>query len=168
MTAIVVLGVCTICNDGVETRLVSRAKKICLRHYRQQKASEAIEKAKEKKKEKGYSGISRFSEKGKKVNTADQKFYEDIWKSRPHRSEVSGEWLGDKMERIYMSHILPKSTYPRFRHVEENIFLMTREEHFIWEFGMPTGEQWERVKKIQKSLREVYNLIESKQSNRLK
>jgi hypothetical protein len=155
--AIVVLGVCKICNDGAEQRLISRAKGICLNHYRQQKAAEAIEKAKQQKKEKGYSGISRFSEKGKKVSALDQKFYEEIWKKRPHKSEVSGDPLPDKMERWYMSHILPKGNYPRFRHEEVNVLLMTKEEHFIWEFGMPTGEQWEKVKILRKRLQEMYN-----------
>jgi hypothetical protein len=72
------------------------------------------------------------SERGVKVANRDRSFFLGIWNKRPHFSQVSGEFLGHKFKAVFMSHVLPKSIYPNFRHYEKNIVLMSFEEHDAW------------------------------------
>ena len=53
----------------------------------------------------------------------------DIWKKRPHKSEISGTYLGKEAMSTYFHHILPKEKYPEACLDEENIILLTLEEH---------------------------------------
>jgi hypothetical protein len=53
----------------------------------------------------------------------------DIWKKRAHKSEVSGVYLGKEPMSTYFHHILPKEKYPEACLDEENIILLTLEEH---------------------------------------
>jgi hypothetical protein len=144
-----VFGFCKVCDDGTEKRLVSRAKGLCLHHYKVEQYAKA-------KLKKGKS-IAAVSEGQKEIEKRDSKFYRDVWRSRKHVSEISGEVLPDKMERFFMSHILTKKLYPHYRHNPENILLMTKAEHFNWEFCAPTGEKWVRAKELQERLRNEYN-----------
>jgi hypothetical protein len=52
-----------------------------------------------------------------------------IWSKREHRSEISGEKLGKEPLSIYFHHILPKEKYPEICLDEENIILLTLDEH---------------------------------------
>jgi uncharacterized protein YvpB len=58
-----------------------------------------------------------------------RKFFLEVWKKRQHYSEVSGEWLGKEPLSIYFHHILPKNKYPEAKFDEENIILLTFDEH---------------------------------------
>jgi hypothetical protein len=58
-----------------------------------------------------------------------RQFFLSIWKKRPHKSEVSGEFLGSEPMSTYFHHILPKEKYPDACLDEENIILLTLEEH---------------------------------------
>ena len=53
----------------------------------------------------------------------------DIWKKRAHYSEISGQYLGKEPMSTYFHHILPKEKYPEACLDEENIILLTLEEH---------------------------------------
>ena len=53
----------------------------------------------------------------------------DIWKKKRHYSEVSGLYLGKEPMSTYFHHILPKEKYPQACLDEENIILLTLEEH---------------------------------------
>jgi hypothetical protein len=53
----------------------------------------------------------------------------DIWKKKPHKSEVSGVYLGKEPMSTYFHHILPKEKYPEACLDENNIILLTLEEH---------------------------------------
>jgi hypothetical protein len=53
----------------------------------------------------------------------------EIWKKRKHYSEVSGAYLGKEPMSTYFHHILPKEKYPDACLDEENIILLTLEEH---------------------------------------
>jgi hypothetical protein len=55
--------------------------------------------------------------------------FREIWNERPHKSEVSGEFLGYEPRTIYFHHILPKSKYPEYKYIKENVILLTWEEH---------------------------------------
>jgi hypothetical protein len=148
-----VFGVCLECNDGVEVRLVSKAKKLCPYHYKMAARKRYFE----KQKQKGKMGISPISDKQKLINQEDIKFYRTIWRDRKHVSEVGGDKLGDEMDVWFMSHIIPKKLYPHYRHNPENILLMTKAEHFIWDHGIPDGAKWEKVKALRDRLKEEYN-----------
>lgn len=53
----------------------------------------------------------------------------EIWKKKRHYSEVSGIYLGKEPMSTYFHHILPKEKYPEACLDEENIILLTLEEH---------------------------------------
>lgn len=53
----------------------------------------------------------------------------DIWQKRRHYSEVSGRWLGKEALTVFFHHILPKSKYREAMFDEENIILLTFDEH---------------------------------------
>lgn len=69
----------------------------------------------------------------KERNTEDilqmQELFLDIWKTRPHKSEVSGVSLGKEPLSIYFHHILPKEKYPQAKYDEHNIILLSLDEH---------------------------------------
>ena len=53
----------------------------------------------------------------------------NIWKKKKHYSEVSGAYLGSEAMSTYFHHILAKEKYPEACLDEENIILLTLEEH---------------------------------------
>jgi hypothetical protein len=59
-----------------------------------------------------------------------------IWSKRPHRSEVSNTYLGKEPLTVFFHHILPKEKYPDTSLDEENIILLTLEEHDQVEMDM--------------------------------
>jgi len=68
------------------------------------------------------------SKGGVSVNK-DHLFFMEIWKKRPHRSEISGVYLGKEPSSAFFHHILPKNKYPEVRMDEENIILLTLDGH---------------------------------------
>lgn len=58
-----------------------------------------------------------------------QSVFMDIWFERPHKSEVSGRWLGKEALSVFFHHILPKEKYPEAMFDVENIILLTFDEH---------------------------------------
>jgi hypothetical protein len=58
-----------------------------------------------------------------------REFFLLYWKKMPHYSEVSGKYLGKEPMSTYFHHILPKEKYPEACLDEENIILLTLEEH---------------------------------------
>lgn len=68
------------------------------------------------------------SDKSEK-NQQMREFFLDIWKKRRHISEVSGDYLGGEPLTVFFHHILPKEKYPQAKYDEENIILLTLDEH---------------------------------------
>lgn len=58
-----------------------------------------------------------------------REMFMNIWKKKRHYSEVSGVYLGKEPMSTYFHHILPKEKYPEACLDEENIILLTLEEH---------------------------------------
>ncbi len=58
----------------------------------------------------------------------DNKFFEYVWKTKPHYCQECGKELGE-MKKWYMHHILPKSKYPYWRHDERNILMLCYQHH---------------------------------------
>lgn len=52
-----------------------------------------------------------------------------IWRKRRHVSEVSGDYLGKEPLSVFFHHILPKEKYPEAKLDEDNIILLTLDEH---------------------------------------
>jgi hypothetical protein len=80
-------------------------------------------------------------------------FFLSIWKKRPHKSEVSDAYLGSEAMSTYFHHILPKNKYPEACLDEENIILLTLEEHSNVENDM---YKYEEVNKKRNYLLEKY------------
>lgn len=69
------------------------------------------------------------------------RFFLQIWKKRPHKSEISGEFLGNEPLTVFFHHILPKEKYPLGALDEENIILLTLQEHDQVEMDMYRYEE---------------------------
>jgi hypothetical protein len=78
----------------------------------------------------------------------------NIWKKRKHYSEVSGVYLGSEPMSTYFHHILPKEKYPDACLDEENIILLTLEEHSNVENDM---YKYEEINERRKQLKLKYN-----------
>jgi hypothetical protein len=68
----------------------------------------------------------------KSKSTGQMVVFREIWEERSHVSEVSGEPLGDVLQPIFCSHLLPKGTYKKYRLDKRNIVLKTPDEHRLW------------------------------------
>jgi hypothetical protein len=79
----------------------------------------------------------------------------DIWKKRAHYSEITGQYLGKEPMSTYFHHILAKEKYPEACLDEENIILLTLEEHNNVENDM---YRYEEVNKRREQLKIKYNL----------
>ena len=102
----------------------------------------------------GQETIDRYEEEIRKT-VEMQTFFLHIWKKRPHKSEVSGTSLGSEALSTYFHHILPKSKYPESGLDEENIILLTMEEHDQVEMD-PT--RYEEVNKRRELLKKKYEI----------
>lgn len=56
-------------------------------------------------------------------------FFLSIWNKKPHYSEISKTYLGKEPLSTYFHHILLKSKVPEAAMDEENIILISSEEH---------------------------------------
>ena len=78
-----------------------------------------------------------------------------IWKKRPHKSEISGTYLGKHPLSIYFHHILPKEKYPQASLDEDNIILLSLDEHTNVENDI---YKYEIINKKREQLKIKYNL----------
>ena len=58
-----------------------------------------------------------------------REFFNKIWKKKIHYSEISNTYLGKEPLSVFFHHILPKEKHPEARLDEENIVLLTLDEH---------------------------------------
>lgn len=56
-------------------------------------------------------------------------FFKSIWNKRPHRSELSNSSLGNEILTIFFHHILPKNKYKELAFDEDNVIMLTFQEH---------------------------------------
>ncbi len=78
-----------------------------------------------------------------------------IWNKKSHRSEVSDLYLGEEPLTVFFHHILPKSKYPEACLDEENIILLTWEEHDQVEMDM---YRYEDINNRREQLKQKYNV----------
>jgi hypothetical protein len=83
-------------------------------------------------------------------------FFLQIWKKRLHLSEVSGLPLVGEPLHIYFHHILPKEKYPQAALDEENIILLTWEEHDQVEMDI---YRYEDINNRRELLKQKYEII---------
>jgi hypothetical protein len=81
--------------------------------------------------------------------------FDDIWNKKSHKSEISGEYLGKEPSTVYFHHILPKEKYPEAKFDEENIILLTFDEHNNVENDM---YKYEKINKKREQLKIKYKL----------
>lgn len=89
-----------------------------------------------------------------------KEMFDYIWETRDHISEVSGKPLlpkGDFKWHWQMAHILPKSSYPKWKYNSDNIMLMLPEEHATQERYPVFTDKRDRLK------REYYKLFYNKE-----
>jgi len=84
-----------------------------------------------------------------------QEFFLKIWKKRLHYSEVSMDYLGKEPLHTFFHHILPKEKYPQAAFDEENIILLTLDEHTNVESDM---YRYEEVNKRRERLKKKYEI----------
>jgi hypothetical protein len=72
---------------------------------------------------------SKFSAGNTEQISKMKEMFLSIWKKKPHRSEVSNTYLGNEPLTTFFHHILPKNKYPEAALDEENIILLTLQEH---------------------------------------
>jgi hypothetical protein len=89
----------------------------CFRHKPRKKLSSKMS----KKLDKSEDVVRKISEM--------QQFFLQIWRKRLHYSQVSMDYLGKEPLSVFFHHILPKEKYPQAMYDEENIILLTLEEH---------------------------------------
>ena len=89
----------------------------CFRHKPRKKLSSKVSKKLDKS-EQTTRNISKM-----------QQFFLQIWRKRLHYSQVSMDYLGKEPLTIFFHHILPKEKYPKAMFDEENIVLLTLDEH---------------------------------------
>lgn len=68
-------------------------------------------------------------ENRKKDKEREWRMFQKIWKQRPHKSQISATWLGQEALTVFFHHILPKENYEEARFDEDNIILLTFDEH---------------------------------------
>ena len=127
---------CKICGKNAETEY-------CFLHKKRKPLAIALRKK-----------LDKLEDKHRKYS--DQaRFFLQIWEKRPHKSEVSGEYLGKQPLSVFFHHILPKEKYPQGALDEENIILLTLQEHDQVEMDM---YRYEEVNTRREKLLIKYNL----------
>ena len=90
--------------------------------------------------------------------TGELVFFQGLWLIRKHKCTVCGENL-PIFSVYYMSHILPKSTYGKFRLYDKNVDIMCGICHPLWEHhqkDIKNKSQWRWVFIKKKQLKQEY------------
>lgn len=82
-------------------------------------------------------------------------FFMSIWTKRLHSSEVSHTYLGQEAFSVFFHHILLKEKYPQACFDEENIILLTLDEHTSVHTDM---YKYEEINKRREYLKIKYNI----------
>lgn len=92
--------------------------------------------------------------------TGEKVLFEVISKTRPHVSFITKRPLSGEPKTWWFAHVLPKSTYPKFRLYDKNIVLLTAEQHRDWDFGgraeLIMDPRWDKMFSLEAELKEEY------------
>jgi hypothetical protein len=90
----------------------------------------------------------------KKAGTeADKLFYQKIWEKRSHICYETGEYLGLEPRTYMFHHVLEKEKYPKYRHREWNIVLVTGDVHTLAHSNI---EKTPKIKRLREQLLKKY------------
>lgn len=112
----------------------------------------------EPKAKKKAKGLSRY-----KKPTGEKPMFENIWNSRPHKSEISETPIPEPSPFNFL-HVIPKgqNKYPKFKLYEKNIVLGTYDEHHIWDnarhLADPEDPKWARMYALEAVLIQEYKI----------
>lgn len=101
----------------------------------------------------------------KKEPTGELVLFQSIWATRPHRSFIDGEWLGDDMNVCFMAHVLPKAQnrYPKFKLYDKNIRLLSWAQHDLWDKGVRADlrllPEWSKMFELEEELKNEYKKL---------
>ena len=86
--------------------------------------------------------------------TLKEWLYEEFWEKKPRVSDISGSFLGNTFSTVHYHHILPKNKYPELTFKEDNIIILTWDEHQNVESSM---YKYEEINKRREKLLKEYN-----------
>ena len=115
----------------------------CFRHKPRKPLTKKMSSFLHKKLDKSEEKIQQISEL--------REFFNKIWQKKLHYSEVSMNYLGKEPLTVFFHHILPKEKYPQAAFDEENIILLTLEEHDNVEKDMYKYPEVNRRRELLKS-----------------
>jgi hypothetical protein len=107
---------------------------------------------------KGLKNLTSFVKKQASIRQTSElrEFFLQVWKKKPHKSEISGQSLGSEAMSTYFHHILAKEKYPQACFDEENIILLTFIEHQQVESDM---YKYPEVNKRREQLKTKYEIV---------
>jgi len=82
--------------------------------------------------------------------------FSTIWKKRGPYSEISGVFLGGECKTIFIHHILPKSKYPQLCLEEENLIIISFEEHQEVENDM---YKYDEINQRREKIKEKFGIL---------
>lgn len=100
-------------------------------------------------------GLKKTYSKSKQGDDEMRTFFMTVWNSRPHKSEISGDYLGSEPLSTFFHHILPKSKYSELALEKENIILLTAEEHESVELN---PYKYEKINWLREKLKIKFNI----------
>lgn len=80
------------------------------------------------------------------------KFFEEIWKERPHICSSCKRYLGQELKSAYMDHLLEKTMYPEFALLKDNIYICCLDCHYKKTNGWPTEHHQKAINDIKLKL----------------
>jgi hypothetical protein len=121
-------------------------KSVCKYHY--PKASLKSKKSFSNKVLKHIEIPDKDISKKREAAERQKNLFKKIWYSREHKSEVSGTYLGKPISSLYFHHILEKRNYKQAAYDEENIIILTPEEHATVELNKYKYEEINRRREL--------------------
>ena len=161
---IVMNGICCMCDDGKEKRLAKRRPPLCGYHYASEQRKKSAEKNKDKPK-KVQKPLKRVPLSYKREPTGELVIMKAMWDNmKEHKSFINSEPIHVFNVRNF-AHVLPKAQnrYPKFKLYEDNIKLLTYEQHDMWDNGVREDlrklPEWNKMFELEAELIEEYKLF---------
>lgn len=80
-------------------------------------------------------------------------FFEAHWKSKPHKCECCGKYLGSENKTIFHDHLLEKSKYPEYKYEMSNMYLVCLQCHDEKSRGFPKPNHKKAIEHAEKTLK---------------
>ena len=100
--------------------------------------------------------LKRSAIKYKRKKTGELDLFKEIWSERPHACSCCNSPLGNELQPIFFSHLLAKSTYPKYRLDKRNIWLKCPTCHTQWETGDRSQPKFKKASEEAFKLKQEY------------